>query len=168
MLGSSDRGDPESGGSTSDLRLARCSNYSGSGKALRVTSWRHRTGAYRGSVHSDWLCRSLPGQFGIPKLMLRTLEPFGSSSGTASSLPSRLALLSLSFLHTPERIYSWPPWSSPILPLAAAYLSRWRILPREVPSGPTAFPAPWHFHRLMELGSWKGPQRSCPTPSFDR
>lgn len=109
MLGNSDGGDPESGGSTSDLRLARRSNYSGSGKALSGTSWLHRTGTYRGSVHSDWLCRSLPGQFGIPTLMLRILEPFGSSSGTASSLPSRLALLFhaspfLSYTHLRESI----------------------------------------------------------------
>lgn len=106
------------------------------------------------------LCSSPPGQFGIPKLALRTPEPSGSSSRAASSLQSRPARLSHTSLPSSpctrarEHLFR-PPAAPPILPLAAARLSWCYILPQEVSSGPTDNPTPWVFHKCMGLGSWK-------------
>ena len=122
------------------MSLARHLNPSGSGRA---TGW-YQLAAQGGQTQRlcplrDGLCRSLPGQSEIPKLVLRTPEPFGSSLGAAPSLLGRFVLLlSTSLpsspppcppLHLPALLsfhkhrrapIPGPPQSPPLLPLAAS------------------------------------------------
>lgn len=107
--------------------------------------------------------RSLPGQLGIPKLVLRTPEPLGSSSGAASSLLGRSVLFS--FPQVPRAPIPGPcshSLSSPCccLPLPGAHT------PETSSPGPSANPTPGIFtdHGLGRLGR---PGESSPTP-FDR
>lgn len=76
---------PEDGGGETrrrGLSAARCLNHSVSGKAAGwyqlATQDRHVRGL---CPLTRWLCWNLPGQLEIPKLVLRTPEPSGSSWG---------------------------------------------------------------------------------------
>lgn len=155
------------------MSLARRSNHSGSGKAAgryQLAAWDRRIQSL--CPPGDWLYRSLPGPFGIPKLVCRSPEPLAQVQGLL--LPCRANLLFPSpspylplLPQAPDSIYSWMLAVTSPPSLSAACLSQWLILPR-VPSGPTANPTPQVLHTLVELGSWKGPERIHPTPSFDR
>lgn len=107
-------------------------------------------------------CRSLPGQFRLPELVLSAPEPRGSSSRAASPPQGRPDTL-------PQRAPGspLPTPSPPLLPRAAIPLSWGHTLPQELSSGPTANPTPRVFHEHVELGGQKALQ-DRPTPTFDR
>lgn len=89
--------------------------------------------------------------------------PTGQTCSSLARLPAFL-----SFCKCPRASIPGPLQSASLLPRAAASLSQWPVLLQEVPSGPTVHPIPGVCHRIVEPGSWKGPKRARPTPSFDR
>lgn len=155
------------------MGLARHSYHSGSGKAPGQYQLAAQGGhTQRPCTPGSCLCRSPPGQSGIPKLMLRTPEPLGSRSEAASSLlgrpvlfpPPRLPLL----LQAPHSIYSWTPSSHlPSFP--------WLLLapPRGTYSckkciRPHCQSHTGLLHRLLELGSCQGPESAPQLPVTDK
>jgi hypothetical protein len=108
----------------------------------------------------DRLC-----QFGIPKLMLGTPEPFGSSLGVASFQRNRPTLFCHASLPFSPPKHLKPSTLRPIQPQPSSFPHLTLLLTSQVTLSlervhhtPLPIPSPGVFHRLMELDSCKDPQ----------